>query len=278
MSKLLSDPSRLHPGKVSAAGFTLIEILATVAIIGIVGALTVPALLWASKPLQNATNQTVGIFKQARMRAIATTTAYRIRATPDQRGFIVEAATTRGCGALTQLAQPVATGDTELVVLSVQGFNVSDRITVGPPLTVYEIVTIDAVNSKIVLGTGLGTGQAAGAFIELSNQWRSGDLRTSFTPEDLTLPQPRSLASGLMQQPPDQVVQYTANFPSWGVCFNSRGIATVTDAAGNPLPGGSLTLTLRKFNTTTSTPVGTSSAVTILSGGAVTVAPAVINE
>ena len=59
-------------------GFTLLELLVVVAIMGIllgIGALNLRPL---SNDLQNDTNLVVGIFKQARVKAVATTSGYRI--------------------------------------------------------------------------------------------------------------------------------------------------------------------------------------------------------
>ena len=78
----------------------MVELLVILAIVGILAAMAGPQILFLSKPLQNATDQTAGIFKQARMRSIATTSAYRIRAESTTK-LKVEAAKARSCDATT---------------------------------------------------------------------------------------------------------------------------------------------------------------------------------
>lgn len=69
----------------SSQGFTLIEIITILAIIGILSAIAAPSLLFANKPLQNATNILVGHFKQIRAKAMVTTSAYRLKSVSTTR-------------------------------------------------------------------------------------------------------------------------------------------------------------------------------------------------
>lgn len=61
-----------------AAGFTLIEIIIILAILGIVGAIAFINLRAFDNPVQDGANQLAGILKQGRAKAMATTSAYRV--------------------------------------------------------------------------------------------------------------------------------------------------------------------------------------------------------
>ncbi|PSB05168.1 pilus assembly FimT family protein [Merismopedia glauca] len=63
----------------NSQGFTLTELLAVVAIMGILAALAMPSVLWANKAGENATRQIAGNFKLARAKAMSKTSAYRVK-------------------------------------------------------------------------------------------------------------------------------------------------------------------------------------------------------
>lgn len=59
-------------------GFTILELLVVVAIMGVLLGIAGLNLRPLSNDLQNDTNLVVGIFKQARVKAVSTTSGYRI--------------------------------------------------------------------------------------------------------------------------------------------------------------------------------------------------------
>jgi Tfp pilus assembly major pilin PilA len=255
----------------SAGGFTLMEAMTTIAVLGVLVALGAPLFWGVNKPLQNATSQMEGVFKQVRMRAISTTTAYRIRQTSPTQ-LVVEAAATRGCEATTQLTAAANVGDTQIVVASTRGFAVGDRISVGA-LSNLAVTGIDDVNRQITLAP-LPSSLAIGDSIELTNNWQRGALVTGITDEDLTLPATRN-----SQEQIRLVNVTTPPNPNWTLCFNSRGLASLYDTTtGRPLPGN-LTLSVLRAdvngNQVNATPTG---QVTIFQGGGVVSNARTINE
>lgn len=60
------------------AGFSLIEMLFTVSIIGILLSTSISNLMVLERPLVSAASNTAGFLKQARAKAVATTSAYRV--------------------------------------------------------------------------------------------------------------------------------------------------------------------------------------------------------
>ncbi|AFY38579.1 hypothetical protein Lepto7376_2289 [[Leptolyngbya] sp. PCC 7376] len=198
-------------------GFTLLELLVALAIIGILSAITTPLVLWANKPLQNATYQAAGIFSQGRSRAIATTSSIRIQPDPSDpdHSLIVEASDTRSCDPnTTQLTGAVPTTGNQLTVVSTNGFAAGDRLKVGDDETENVVLTTDSSTSVLTLGQPLGTSQASGEAVEIISTWTSDK---TFFQEDMTLPDTVTIAS---------------NLNNWVLCFDSRGIASVSDDTG----------------------------------------------
>jgi prepilin-type N-terminal cleavage/methylation domain-containing protein len=279
----------------SSKGLTLVELLVVIAIIGILGAFTAPSLFFTHKPLKSATEQTASIFKQARIRAISTTSAYRIRVdtasflptTTNATRFTVEAATSASCGADTILRVAAASGDTVLQVVSTTGFRVSDRISLVTPsttsTTAYEILAVDPSAGTLTVnrsgspaGTGLDSAQPIDTRVQAIDRWRGADLITSFTQDDRTLPQPRS-PFGLVQQRIDESVavpesvMINGNSTPWTLCFDSRGLTTLTNTNGGAVLAGNLALPIRRYIGSTAANT-TVAQVSILRGGAVSTA------
>jgi prepilin-type N-terminal cleavage/methylation domain-containing protein len=255
-----------------ATGFSLMEVMTAIAVLGVLTALGAPLLFGFNKPLQNATAQMEGVFKQARMRAISTTSAYRVRLiSPTQ--VTVEAASTRGCEATTQLTAIANASDTQITVTSTRGFAIGDRINVGS-LTNLDVTSIDEGLRQIGLGAPISSSQPMDALIELTNNWRQGALITGITEEDLTLPKARN------HQEQIRLTTTTTGLPTnWNLCFNSRGIANLFDTStGRPIPG-SLTLNVFRANANGTQVAGAPTGqVTILQGGGVVSNARSINE
>lgn len=83
--------------------FTLIEALVVLGITGIILAIGAINLRGLNNPLQNGASQLEGFFKQARSKAMATTSAYRIRAESASR-LVAEYAA--NCDAAAWTADP----------------------------------------------------------------------------------------------------------------------------------------------------------------------------
>jgi len=59
-------------------GFSLLEMLATLSLMGVLSAIAVSNIKELDDPLKNATAEAIGFMKQVRARAISTTSAYEI--------------------------------------------------------------------------------------------------------------------------------------------------------------------------------------------------------
>ncbi|WP_099239165.1 prepilin-type N-terminal cleavage/methylation domain-containing protein [Synechococcus sp. BDU 130192] len=215
-------------------GFTLIELLTVLSIVGILSVIAVPIIRWINNPLQNATYQVSGLLSQARSRAIAVSSALRIRPDPQdpKRLLLVETSDTRSCDtSSTELAANATTTSQELKVVSVQGFAPGDYLTIGSDENENIVLTTDSRLSTITLGKPLGTVQNSGAEIGILKTWRND--RTFFD-EDLEFSDNIAMKSNLGDD--------------WELCFDSRGIATISDSDGVSKEDLEITLVNEKNN------------------------------
>lgn len=223
----------------NSKGFTLIELLIAITIVGVLAAITAPNLGFTNKPLQQATNQTLGILKQARSRAIVTTSIYQVMPTSTNQ-LSIKTAQARVCAASTQLTNAASNTDTILRVASVNGFAIGDWVLVDSSSTKKSIIATDPDTNTITLDQPLGSAAPINANVKLAISWIND---ASFSNEDLTLPQGITMSS-----------------TSWALCFNSRGIANQYNNAGSVV--GSLTVNLADTS-------GKQNNIQVLQGGAV---------
>jgi prepilin-type N-terminal cleavage/methylation domain-containing protein len=84
--------------KHNSQGFTLVEMLVSLIIIGIIMGVALPSFLWLNKPLRSGALQFKAQLSLIRSKAISSNQSYRLRPNPDPdpngtRDFIVETAT-----------------------------------------------------------------------------------------------------------------------------------------------------------------------------------------
>lgn len=85
----------IRPPKYSSQGFTLIEMLAVLIVVGIIAGFAIPSLLSLSKPLRDGTLLFKNQLSLIRSKAISSNQSYRMKPNPDPnpdgtRNFVVE--------------------------------------------------------------------------------------------------------------------------------------------------------------------------------------------
>jgi len=196
------------------SGYTLAELLVVVAIIGILAAMVSIGKSWYENPLANSRDQITGILKSVRLRAMSTTSTYRVRPDPSSptTKLKVESANSGSCDASTTLRTATVTANQTLDVNSVNGFAIGDRIQVGSDSTNNNIIAVNPDAPSIQIGAALGSAQSANASVTMLKDWVNESL---FIAEDLTLANGVTMAGRANSQ--------TVN---WSACFNSGGFIT----------------------------------------------------
>jgi len=232
-----------------SGGYTLMEILVVCSIIGILSALTISAKPWYENSLGNSRDQITGILKSVRLRAMSTTSTYRVRPDPSNptTKLKVESAKSGSCDASTTLSTAAASTDQSLNVTSLNGFAIGDRIQVGSDSTNNNIIAVNPDAPSIQIGAALGSAQSANASVIMLKDWVNENI---FVAEDLTLTNGVTMAGRANSQA-----------VNWSACFNSRGFITFFNGSTTLNTDLAIILTNSRGNET--------KTITVYQGGAI---------
>lgn len=197
-------------------GYTLAEVMVTLTILGVLSAMAMTLKPWYENPLADSQTRLAGVIRLARLRAMATTSTYRVL--PDANNptekLQVQYTEAGSCEASAKLTTDVLATDTNLSVDDIEGFSIGDKVKVGTDASANIILSINPDASTLTLGSPVGTDQAVDSLVRTIKTWRKD---ASFDEETLALEPKITLAAFAGVKPLDQ----------WSVCFNSRGFATL---------------------------------------------------
>ena len=227
------------------SGYTLAELLVVVAIIGILSAMVSIGKSWYENPLADSRDRVTGVLKAVRLKAMSTTSTYRVRpdpANPSQK-LIVESTKSGSCDASTALRTATTASTQTLEVNSVNGFSMGDKIKIGSG-SAKDVLSVNPDAQTLQIGTPIGSIQAVNTPVTMVKTWVNDGI---FMSEDLTLK--------------DDITMAGSGVTNWSVCVNSQGFITFFDGS-NKMNGANLAVVL------TNTKTSEANQVTLYSGGA----------
>ncbi|MBD2653241.1 prepilin-type N-terminal cleavage/methylation domain-containing protein [Synechocystis sp. FACHB-383] len=208
-----------------ASGYTLMELVVVMVMIGILSGIVINARPWYENPLKNSQDRLQSAIKLARTRAMNTTSTYRIRADANNPNESIQVQKIRSgsCQANATLRQDALATDTTIALNSVNGFAIGDRVSVGG--TQADVLSVNFGDNTLTLGAAVGA-KATGTKVETVKNWKNDG---AFLEEDLNINKKSS------QTDPD--IRLAGKFggtavTGWSICINSRGLVSLFNADG----------------------------------------------